>query len=176
MLALVGLQQALWILHNNTFYELVCVCVCATTARTHCVIAPFTMRLLRFSLTSASFSDNVFHWVCPPMHACMLLPHVQLLTLCCITLVVSPPPSPAEPWGPSLCKKGITAEQRLAALIIPAAPARMQPEHCSTACSRWRRLSPSVLLGLFFFFLAVLRFAGVFGITVLLNDPILAEL
>lgn len=32
MLALVGLQQALWILHNNTFYEPVCVCVY------HCVL------------------------------------------------------------------------------------------------------------------------------------------
>lgn len=59
---------------------------------------------------------------------------------CCITLVVSQPPSPAAPWGPSLCKKDITAEQRQrditaeqrqAALITLAAPATIQPASAS---------------------------------------------
>lgn len=31
---------------------------------------------------------------------------------CCITPVVSQTPSPAVPWGPSLCKKDCTAEER----------------------------------------------------------------
>lgn len=50
MLALVGLQQALWILHNNTFYGFVCVyvCVCVPMLRCDYLNTRFTSKVRTF--------------------------------------------------------------------------------------------------------------------------------
>lgn len=96
-----------------------CVCVCNHCSLAHC--ADHNASLISAVTCLAGC-------VLPCMYVASSRAAVHS---CCITLVASPPPSPAEPWGPSLCKKDITAEQRLAALIIPAAPAQMQPERRS---------------------------------------------
>lgn len=68
------------------------------------MLAPFSLYIL-FLSTEFVPVKHISVCVC-------VCEHEQLSCSCCITPVVSQPPSPAVPWGPSLCKKDITAEER----------------------------------------------------------------
>lgn len=50
--------------------------------------------------------------VCARLFVCVWEGSRAASCSCCITPVVSQTPSPAVPWGPSLCKKDCTAEER----------------------------------------------------------------